>query len=71
MDLIDELSAFSPETEVHLQYDSGDYWKTQIAPKISYIETGLIEYSRYHRTNKVVEYNDRQESERKEVVLIG
>lgn len=70
-DLIAELSYLSPEAEVHFQYNSGDYWRTQVAPKVSSVEMGLVEYSGYHRMDKVADCDDEKESERKEVVLIG
>jgi hypothetical protein len=63
-----------PEMEVHFEYGYGDHWRTTVAPKVSTIEVGLVQYSDYHRMDKVVEqvYEDEEDEPKgKEVVLIG
>jgi hypothetical protein len=70
-DLIAELSYLPADAEVHFQYSSGDYWRTQVAPKVSSVDLGMVEYSGYHRMCKVVEDPDDTKSVCKSVVLIG
>jgi hypothetical protein len=72
--LIEQLGYMDPEMEVHFEYGYGDHWRTTVAPKVSTIEVGLVQYSDYHRMDKVVEqdYEDEEDEPKgKEVVLIG
>mgnify|MGYP003335365195 FL=1 len=57
-ELIEVLKGFDPEMEVHTSYGYGDYWRTQVAPKVGYIEEAKVEYSEYHRMDKLVEDDD-------------
>ena len=81
-ELIEVLKGFDPEMEVHTSYGYGDFWHTQVAPKVGYVEEGKVEYSEYHRMDKLVDtdgyYGDDEEEadeETKEtlrrVVVIG
>jgi len=74
-DLIEQLGYMDPEAEVHFEYGYGDHWRTTVAPKVSTVGTGLVQYSDYHRMDKVVEsdWDDEENEEPKgrEVVLIG
>jgi hypothetical protein len=75
-DLIEQLQDMDPELEVHFEYGYGDYWRTQVAPKVSTVDVGTVAYSEYHRMDKIVEPDwDDEEDEPKEtlrsVVLIG
>ena len=73
-DLIEQLGYMDPEAEVHFEYGYGDHWRTTVAPKVSTVETGLVQYSDYHRMDKVVESDwddEEDEPKGKEVVLIG
>ena len=57
-ELIEVLKGFDPEMEVHTSYGYGDYWRTQVAPKVGYVEEAKVEYSEYHRMDKLVEDED-------------
>ncbi len=75
-DLIEELKHMPQDAEVHFEYGYGDHWRTQVAPKISSVEMGLVEYSAYHQMDKVVEpdWDDEEadpEETQRAVVLIG
>jgi hypothetical protein len=74
-ELIEQLGYMDPEMEVHFEYGYGDHWRTTVAPKVSSVEMGIVQYSDYHRMDKVVEqdYDDEEDAEPKgkEVVLIG
>ena len=75
-DLIDQLQNMNPEAEVHFSYNSGDHWRTKVAPKVNFIEEGIIKYSDYHRTDKLMDENDMYEDEgdydgTRRVVVIG
>jgi hypothetical protein len=63
-DLIEALKAMSPEAEVHFSYSYGDYWHTEVAPQVGRVEEGAVEYSDYHRMDKIVEdYEDQFDEE--------
>ena len=57
-ELIEYLQEEDQTLEVKFSYNSGDYWRTQIAKDIETIETGLVDYSDYHRMDKVVENDE-------------
>ena len=57
-ELIEYLQEEDQTLEVKFSYNSGDYWRTQVAKDIETIETGLVDYSDYHRMDKVVENDE-------------
>ena len=57
-ELIEYLQEEDQTLEVKFSYNSGDYWRTQVAKDIETVETGLVEYSDYHRMDKVVENDE-------------
>jgi hypothetical protein len=57
-ELIEYLQEEDQTLEVKFSYNSGDYWRTQVAKDIETVETGLVDYSDYHRMDKVVENNE-------------
>jgi hypothetical protein len=75
-DLIESLKYMDPELEVHFSYCYGDHWRTEVAPKVSSVDMGIVAYSEYHRMPRVVEidYDDEDsadECEGKPVCLIA
>ena len=52
------LNQFDGEMEVKFAYNSGDYWRTQVAKDITDVEEGNTVYSDYHRMDKVDEEGD-------------
>ena len=56
--LIEQLSYMNPEAEVHISYGYGDHWRTQVAPRVGTIEEGVVEFSDYHRMDKIVDDED-------------
>lgn len=67
-ELIQMLESFNPNADVHIQYNYGDYWRTQVAPKASSVEECPVTYSDYHQMDKVVEEPGDDE---RMVVVIG
>lgn len=65
-ELIEKLSSFDPETEVHFAYDYGDYWKTVVAPSVKRVEEGSVKYSGYHRMDTLQED---EQSDRSVIIL--
>jgi hypothetical protein len=57
-ELIEYLQEQDQTLEVKFSYNSGDYWRTQVAKDIEEVETGLVEYSDYHRMDKVVDNDE-------------
>ena len=54
-DLIEQLGYMDAEADVHFAYGYGDHWRTTVAPKVSTIEVGLVQYSDYHRMDKLAD----------------
>lgn len=48
-ELIKLLQAEDPDSDVHFQHGSGDYWKTKCASEVHDVVTGEVEWSEYHR----------------------
>jgi beta-glucanase (GH16 family) len=79
--LIEALNYQDPEAEVHFAYGYGDHWRTTVAPAVSNVKEGVVEYSDYHRMDKLVEegeikwHDDEEEyveeEEVRKVVIIG
>jgi hypothetical protein len=54
-DLIELLEGYEADMEVHFAYDYGDRTHSQVAPRVNDVREGVVEYSEYHRMDKVVE----------------
>ena len=57
-ELIEILSRYDQEADVHFAYGYGDHWRTQVAPAVSQVFDGVVEYSDYHQMDKLVEDED-------------
>lgn len=53
-ELIEQLGSMDQDAEVHFAYNYGDHWRTEVAPKVSQVTEGVVEYSDYHRMDKLV-----------------
>jgi hypothetical protein len=63
-ELIESLKYMDQDAEVHFSYCYGDHWRTEVAPKIDRVDEGVVEYSEYHRMDKMVgEYEDQFDEE--------
>jgi hypothetical protein len=76
-DLIEQLGYMDKDAEVHFTYNYGDHWRTQVAPKVSEVSEGIVEFSDYHRMDKLADedFEDEEPGNPDEnvrrVVLIG
>lgn len=57
-ELIEILGRYDQEADVHFAYGYGDHWRTTVAPAISQVFDGVVEYSDYHQMDKLVEDED-------------
>jgi hypothetical protein len=53
-ELIEMLQDMDQDADVHFAYNYGDHWRTEVAPKVSQVSEGVVEYSDYHRMDKLV-----------------
>ena len=53
-ELIESLKYMDQDAEVHFAYNYGDHWHTEVAPKVSRVSEGVVEFSDYHRMDKMV-----------------
>lgn len=53
-ELIESLKYMDQDAEVHFSYCYGDHWRTEVAPKVSRVSEGVVEFSDYHRMDKMV-----------------
>ena len=77
-ELIELLGYHSPDAEVHFSYGYGDHWRTEVAPAVSSVADGVVEFSDYHRMDKMVDDEDCYDEETgdykedvRKVVVIG
>ena len=56
--LIEQLQSMNPDAEVHFSYNYGDHWHTEVAPTVVRVDEGVVEYSDYHRMDKMVDDED-------------
>ena len=54
-ELIESLKYMDQDAEVHFSYCYGDHWRTEVAPKASRVNEGIVAYSEYHRMDKMVQ----------------
>ena len=57
-ELIESLQYMDQDAEVHFAYNYGDHWRTEVAPKVSQVSEGVVEYSEYHRMDKLIDDED-------------
>jgi hypothetical protein len=57
-ELIDILGRYDQDVEVHFSYNYGDHWRTEVAPAVCQVSDGVVEYSDYHRMDKLVTDED-------------
>lgn len=58
-ELMEQLGHMDPNAVVHYSYNYGDHWRTEVAPSVSQVSEGVVEFSDYHRMDKLVEeYED-------------
>jgi len=57
-ELIEQLGYMDADAEVHISYGYGDHWRTQVAPKVCNVDEGVVDYSDYHRMDKIVDDED-------------
>ena len=69
-ELIELLQGMNQDDEVHLAQSSGDFWRTVIAPTVDEVFTGYVQYSEYHRTNKLVDEDDEDAVLDRRVVIL-
>ena len=61
--LIEQLQYLDQDAEVHFAYNYGDHWRTEVAPKISRVFRGVVQYSEYHRMDRLVDEEEMYEEE--------
>lgn len=57
-ELIEQLGYMDQEAEVHFAYNYGDHWRTEVAPKVKQVAEGVVEFSEYHRMDKMIDNED-------------
>lgn len=75
-ELIEILSHYNQEADVHFSYNYGDHWRTLVAPPVCQISDGIVVYSEYHRMEKLLDESEMYEEEgdydrTRRVVVIG
>jgi hypothetical protein len=54
-ELIEQLGYMDAEADVHFAYGYGDHWRTTVAPKVRQVFEGAVQYSDYHRMDKLAD----------------
>jgi len=61
-ELINELSNYDSDLEVHFSYNYGDHWRTIVAPAVTEVEDGKVTYSDYHQMDALVTDNEEDDN---------
>ena len=69
-DLIEHLEQFDDNQEVQIGYPSGDYWNTVVCSSITEVEERTVEYSDYHRKNKISDDSYEDDEDYTNVVVL-
>ena len=70
--LIDLLSRYDADSEVKFCYNYGDYWRTEVAQTIRDVFEGQVEYSDYHRMDRLVtDVDDDEDSLSRNAVILA
>jgi hypothetical protein len=69
-ELIEMLEEMDQDAEVHYAYNYGDHWRTKVAPKVDSVDEGAVEYSGYHRMDKLVDEDDEDAALARRVVIL-
>jgi hypothetical protein len=69
--LIDILQQYEPTTEVHIAYNAGDHWRTQVAPKITNVDELPVAHSDYHEKPILVDIDSCDDDSLQAVVVIS
>jgi hypothetical protein len=69
-ELIEQLSHYDEDAEVHMAYGAGDYWRTTLAPKVMRVFEGEVVHTDYHDTDKLVVSDPDEDDEVRTVVVI-
>lgn len=69
-ELINELKFYDDDMEVEFAYNSGDYWKTTVCKQIKTVDKGFVEYSDYHRMNKLIDEDEEETDAKKEILIL-
>lgn len=69
-ELIAKLQQEDPKAEVHYAYPFGDYWDTEVAPKVGSVGEAYVTFSDYHRMDKLVDEPDEDDGPTRRVVVL-
>lgn len=70
-DLIDQLQQFDPLDEVHFSYNSGDHWRTTVAPIVRRVEMLPVVESEYHNKPMLIDDEDERYDNAQQVVVLS
>jgi hypothetical protein len=68
-ELVEMLSRFNQEADVHFSYGYGDYWRTEVAPAVCQVYDGMVAYSEYHQMDKLIQDDSDEDTVRRVVVI--
>ena len=66
----DMLDDYEDDMEIFFAHDYGDYWNTLVAKSINDVDVKEVQYSEYHRMNKVVDEEDIENDDPTKTVLV-
>jgi len=69
-ELIEELSCYPDDMDVHFAYDYGDRCHHECAVRVEEVETGTVQYSYYTQTDCLVDEDEDEDEEVREVVVL-
>jgi hypothetical protein len=68
-ELIELLQDMDGDLEVHLVYNYGDHWRTEVAPAVDTVDVAMIVHSDYHEMDRLIDDDSDCDDVRRVVVL--
>jgi hypothetical protein len=69
-ELIEKLSEFDADQEVHIAYNYGDHWRTMVAPHVREVEEAEVKWSEYHSMPKIADDDADETLDTRPVVVL-
>ena len=69
-ELIEQLQNVDEDAEVHFTYGAGDYWRTQLAPKVTNVFSGTVTNTDYHGTDKLLDGDEHDDDDEVRHVVV-
>jgi len=69
-ELITRLQQEDPDAPVHFAYNSGDHWRTVVAPQVKKLTAAAVTHSDYHGAPVLADEDEEETEDADDVVVL-